>query len=133
MLPQVRRPGPAMPGRHDDVVRGFADACRRGDIPALRAALSLAAVAVVDSGGSVPAPAGPVAGAGQVLDLVGVLLCGQADTELTVEAVNGRAGLALRRAGRVVAIVGLTVADAQVVVLWIVLNPAKLAGWQHDG
>jgi hypothetical protein len=118
--------------RPDEVVRGFAAACRRGDVPALRAALNPAAVAVVDGGGTVAAPAGPVVGAEDVAGLAGALLCGRPGTELTVEAVNGRTGLALRRAGRAVAVAGVTVAGGQVAVLWIVLNPAKLAGWHRE-
>jgi hypothetical protein len=60
-----------------------------------------------------------------------VLLCGQPDAELTIEAVNGRAGLALRRAGRAVVVVGVTAVDSKIAILWIVLNPAKLHRWDR--
>lgn len=120
-----------MLNRHDEVVRRFAEACRSGDISALRAVLAADAVAVCDSGSLVPAATVPVRGAEEVAQLVVLLLCAQPDTELTIEAVNGRAGLALRRGGRAVAVVAVRVAGASVAVLWIVLNPAKLIGWHR--
>jgi len=117
--------------RHDDVVRGLSEACLLGDVGAIRAALDADAIAVCDGGGLVPAAMGPVHGAEDVARLVAVLLCGQPDTELTIESVNGRAGLALRCAGRAVAVVAVKAVDAKVAVLWIVLNPAKLRGWHR--
>jgi hypothetical protein len=118
--------------RHDDVVRRFAETCQTGDITALRGALDADAIAVCDSGGLVPAAIGPVRGAQDVAELVAVLLCGQQDAELTIEAVNGRTGLAVRRAGRAVAVVGVQTAGSKVRGLWIVLNPAKLGGWHRN-
>jgi RNA polymerase sigma-70 factor (ECF subfamily) len=115
--------------RHDDIVRRFADACRRADIAGLSGALDADAVAVCDGGGLVPAAPGPVHGAADVAEMVAVVLCRRADAELTVEAVNGRAGLAVRRDGRAAAVVGIGTANGKVSMLWIVLNPAKLGGW----
>jgi RNA polymerase sigma-70 factor (ECF subfamily) len=116
---------------HDDVVRGLAEAWRLGDAAALRAALHAGAVAVCDGGGLVPAAAGPVSGAADVALLLTALLGGEPGAELSIEAVNGRAGLALRRAGRAVAVIGVTVAGAKVAAVWIVLSPAKLGGWHR--
>jgi hypothetical protein len=120
-----------MPDRHDDVVRRFAEACQLGDIAALRVVLDADATALCDGGGLVPAAIDPIHGEEDVAQLVAVLLCRQPDAELSIEAVNGRAGLALRRAGRAIAVVGVTVVDTKVAVLWIVLNPAKLGGWHR--
>ncbi|MEJ3749443.1 siderophore-interacting protein [Actinomycetes bacterium KLBMP 9797] len=117
--------------RHDEIVRRFAEACQLGDITGLRAVLDPDAVAVCDGGGVVPAALGPIHGAEDVAELVAVLLCGQPDTELTIEAVNGHAGLALRRAGQTLAVVAVNEVDARVAMLWIVLNPAKLRGWHR--
>ncbi|MGW3811194.1 siderophore-interacting protein [Micromonospora sp. NPDC005113] len=117
--------------RHDDVVRRFAEACRLGDIAALGAALDADAIAVCDGGGLLPAAMSPIHGAEDVAQMAAVLLSGQPDAELTIEAVNGRAGLALRRSGQAIAVVGVKTADARVAVLWIVLNPAKLSGWHR--
>jgi RNA polymerase sigma-70 factor (ECF subfamily) len=117
--------------RHDDAVRRFAQACRRGDTGELRGALDTDAVALCDGGGRVPAALGPVNGAHDVAELVAVLLVRQPGAELTIEAVNGRAGLAVRRAGRALAVVGVGTAGGKVSMLWIVLNPAKLDGWHR--
>jgi len=116
-----------MLNRLDDVVRGFAEACRRDDVAAVVAALDADVVAVCDGGGL-----GVVHGAEDVTWLVIGLLCGRPDTELTVESVNGQAGLAVRRAGRAVAVVGVEAAGTTVTGLWIVLNPAKLRGWTRQ-
>ncbi|GIF62112.1 hypothetical protein Ais01nite_01470 [Asanoa ishikariensis] len=117
--------------RHDDVVRRLATACAQGDVAALRAALATDVVAVCDGGGLVPAALGPIYGADDVAELLSVLLCGRPATELTVEAVNGRAGLALRDAGRALAVVAVKVAELRVAYVWIVLSPAKLRGWHR--
>jgi RNA polymerase sigma-70 factor (ECF subfamily) len=84
--------------QHDEVVRRFAEACRRGDTVELQGALDLNAIAVCDGGGVAAAASGLVYGAVGVAELALALLCGQPGDELTVEAVNGRAGLAVRRA-----------------------------------
>jgi RNA polymerase sigma-70 factor (ECF subfamily) len=118
----------AMLDRHDSVARRFAEACLSGDIAALSGALDADATAVCDGGGVVPAPQGAIHGAQDVAQLVAVLLCWQPDAELSIEAVNGRTGLALRRTGRAVAVVGVGAAS-KVTAVWIVLNPAKLGGW----
>jgi RNA polymerase sigma-70 factor (ECF subfamily) len=117
-----------MLGWRDDVVHRFAEACRRGDIDELRAALDADATAVCDSGGAVPA-IGPVHGAEDVAQLAAILLCDRPDARLTIEAVNGRPGLALRGGGRAIAVVAVDTADTGITVLWIVLNPAKLHRW----
>jgi RNA polymerase sigma-70 factor (ECF subfamily) len=94
------------------------------------------ATAVCDGGGMVLAALSLIQGAEDVARLAAALLsaallCAQPDTELTVEAVNGRAGLTLRRAGRAIAVVAIQTANSKVIVLWLVLNPAKLGGWHR--
>jgi ketosteroid isomerase-like protein len=117
---------------HDATVRRFAAACRRRDGAALEAILGDDAVATCDGGDLVPAPAGTARGAAEVARLVIEVLGGPADAELTVESVNGRAGLALRHASRAVAVVGAQTAGFRITTLWIVVNPAKLTAW-HRG
>ncbi|MFI5960188.1 siderophore-interacting protein [Cryptosporangium sp. NPDC051539] len=121
-----------MRDQHDEIVHRFVWACRTGSGAALRAALDPDAVAICDGGGLLPAALSSVRGADDVADLVELLLCRAPDGELTVEAVNGRAGLALRRAGRAIAVVALASVEARISALWIVLNPAKLRGWHSD-
>ena len=120
-----------MPDRHDDVVRRFVEACRRGDIGAVRAVLDADAIAVCDGGGLEPAMTNPVHGAENVARLVMLLLGREPDADVTAESVNGQPGLALRRAAQAIAVVGVTVAGTKVAILWVVLNPAKLRGWHR--
>lgn len=137
---------------NDDLVSGFAQACRRGDVAALRATLDADVIAVSDSGGRLPALPGLVRGAQDVARLAAALL-GESgllwgsgsmsgpgsldepdepgDAELSTEVVNGRAGLALRRTGRAVAVVGIDGTAAGITALWIMLNPDKLSGWHR--
>lgn len=107
---------------HDDVVRRLADACATKDFAAV---LDADVVAVCDTGGRVPGAEYPLQGADDVARLV-VALGGETD----VVAVNGSAGLALRRDDRVVGVVAVSAAGERVTALWIVLNPDKLRGWQ---
>jgi hypothetical protein len=116
----------AMPSAPDDVVRRLAAACHTGDFPGIEALLDPDAVAVCDSGGRVPAPIPPVHGAAEVAWLLRALLPG---TDLTVESVNGRAGLALRQTGRAIAVIAVSCAEDRATNLWIVLNPDKLHRW----
>jgi RNA polymerase sigma-70 factor (ECF subfamily) len=50
---------------------------------------------------------------------------------LTIEAVNGLAGLVVRRAGRAIAVAAIEAADTGVAAIWTVLNPAKLRNWHR--
>lgn len=136
-----------MQDSHDDLVRGFVEAGRRGDVVALCGVLDAEVTAVCDSGGWLPAGLGVVRGAMDVARFVAALLCesgsglgwgsgsgsGSDGAELSVEAVNGRAGVAVRRAGRAVAVVAIDGGGSGITALWIVLNPDKLRGWHRAG
>jgi hypothetical protein len=117
-----------MPDAFDDVVRRLAAACHTDDVDAIEAMLDPEAVAVCDSGGRVPAPVQPVYGAAEVAGLLRTLLPG---SDLSVERVNGHAGLVIRRTGRAVAVIAVSCADDRAAALWVVLNPAKLQGWHR--
>jgi hypothetical protein len=117
-----------MPSAGDDVVRRLAAACHPGESTAIEDVLDPGAVAVCDSGGRVPAPAEPVYGAAAIARLLRTLRLG---TALSVESVNGRAGLVLRRNRRAVAVIAVSCDERRVTVLWIVLNPAQLRGWHR--
>lgn len=135
--PPVHVPRPAVPSdpatlaTHDHVARRFAAACRAGDTAVLTAILAADAVVVCDGGGKVRAPVRPIRGAAEVARFVAALLSGRAGDVLAVEPVNGRAGLTLRRAGRAVAVVSVSLAGTEVTAVWIVLNPDKLHGWHR--
>nr|BFE55485.1 hypothetical protein GCM10020063_000110 [Dactylosporangium thailandense] len=65
-------------------------------------------------------------GAARVAWLLRALLAGN---DLTIESVDGSAGLAIRRAGTAVAVIAVSRHEDRATTLWIVLNPAKLRGW----
>jgi hypothetical protein len=115
----------------DRVVRRFGTAGEAGDVAALRGLLAADAVVVSDGGGRLPAAVRPLHGGDAVAPFVAALLAGQPGTGLTVEAVNGRTGLVVRRAGRAVAVVSLSVVRLEVTAVWIVLNPDKLRAWHR--
>jgi len=124
------RPEPADPAllaSHDHVARRFATACNTGDTTTLTAVLASDAMVVSDGGGKVRAPLHPTNGAASVAAYVTGLLAGR---RVAVESVNGRTGLVLHHNGQAVAVISLSVADAQVTAVWIVLNPDKLHRWQ---
>ncbi|WP_433444196.1 hypothetical protein [Nonomuraea sp. CA-141351] len=121
----------AMLDRHDHVARRFAAACETGQAAALKAILAADAMVVSDGGGKVRAAIHPTHGADAVAHFVTALLTGQPGTILTVEPVNGRNGLVLRRAGQAVAVAVLSIAGSEVTAVWIVLNPDKLRHWHR--
>ncbi|MEV0623879.1 hypothetical protein AB0I81_61920 [Nonomuraea sp. NPDC050404] len=122
-------PGRELLDRHDRIARRFAAACQSGDTAALRAVLAPDAIVVSDGGGKVRAPVRPVHGADAAATFVATLLIGQPGAEVALASVNGRTGLVLRRAGRAVAVVSVSVAMAEVTAVWIILNPDKLHRW----
>lgn len=129
--PQHDHADPALLARHDHVVRRFAVACLTGHADALKEVLFADAMVFSDGGGKVRAAVEPTHGADAVAHFVTELLTGRPRTIVTVESVNGRAGLLLHSAGRAVAVVSVSAAGGEVTALWIVLNPDKLQRWQR--
>jgi len=121
---------PSQPGQHARTTRQFATACHAGDDATLRDLLLPDAIVISDGGGTVRTPPRPIRGAADVARFVATLLSHEDRTGVTVEQVNGRAGIVLRRPPRVLAVVSLTVVDAKVAAVWIVLNPDKLRRWR---
>ncbi|MEV4109342.1 hypothetical protein [Nonomuraea sp. NPDC049695] len=122
--------GQAMLARHEQVARRFAAACQAGDTEALREVLAADTIVVSDGGGKVRVAVRPTYGAEAVTRVVTALLIDQPETKLAIGSVNGRTGLVLRRAGKVVAVVSVSVAGAEVTAVWIILNPDKLQRWR---
>jgi RNA polymerase sigma-70 factor (ECF subfamily) len=114
---------------HDQTAARFVAACHHDDQQLLVSLLAADAVAISDGGAQVRAAVSPVQGAVGVARFVTDLLSRQADIDLSVAPVNGRAGLVARRGGRVVAVLSLAVVDASVTTVWISLNPTKMHGW----
>jgi RNA polymerase sigma-70 factor (ECF subfamily) len=121
----------AMLDRHDRVARRFAAACDTGDVAALKAVLASDALVVSDGGGKLRTSVRPTYGADAVAQFIAALLAGPPGIVVTIESVNGRTGLALRRAGHAVAVVSVSVAGTEVTAVWIVLNPDKLQHWHR--
>ncbi|MGW4404860.1 sigma factor [Nonomuraea sp. NPDC004702] len=121
--------GPEVRAGHERVARRFAAACQAGDTEALREVLAADAIVVSDGGGKVRVAVRPAHGADAVARVVTALLIDQPGTEPAIGSVNGRTGLVLRRAGKVVAVVSVSVAGAEVTAVWIILNPDKLQRW----
>jgi RNA polymerase sigma-70 factor, ECF subfamily len=113
---------------HDRATRRFAAACRDGDIGALHDLLSSDVVVITDHGGNAATPAVPIRGPADVISYLAAL-AGGSPAHLTVEQVNGRSGIVIRRPGETMAVIVLAVTDANVVAVWIVINPDKLRHW----
>jgi RNA polymerase sigma-70 factor (ECF subfamily) len=116
---------------HHRTTREFAMACGTGNVDALVGILLPDAVMITDGGGKVRAAPRPVGGAVDVAGLVTTLFARLADADLTVEAVNGAAGIVLRQAHDVVAVFTLAVAGSKVAAVWVTLNPDKLRHWRR--
>lgn len=121
----------ALLARHDHVVRRFAAACDTADTAALKGFLAADAMVVSDGGGKVRAAVHPTHGADAVARFITALLAGRPRIVVTVESVNGRAGLVLRRTGQAVAVAGVSTANIEVIAIWITLNPDKLRSWHR--
>ncbi|MBO4271003.1 sigma-70 family RNA polymerase sigma factor [Microbispora triticiradicis] len=114
------------PSAHRRVVDAFARACLGDDIGALLALLDPEVVLRSDGGGVVRAARRPVLGAAKVARLLmGLRRFGR--SELVPASVNGRPGLLRHREGRLVTVIGLTVANGRITAVDMVLNPEKLA------
>lgn len=110
----------------DDALARLADAGRRGDVAALREAVTPDVVAICDTGGLIPALLEPVRGVDDVVALLG----GLAGAEVSRAQVNGSAGLVVRRGGKAVAVLLVPGETTRIGTLWVVLNPDKLVCWQ---
>lgn len=122
-------PVPSSPHWHRALVHEFRTACEHGDVIALHGLLRHDVVAITDGGGRVTAALEPVRGVPAVVDLLSHVR-GASDTRLEECAVNGRPGLLLRRGGRVVGVVHVTIEQDWITDVWVVLNPDKLRGWR---
>jgi RNA polymerase sigma-70 factor, ECF subfamily len=104
-------------------------ACQAADPDSLRDLLEADVTAVVDGGGNVPAPAGPVTGAADVADYLLGLIGAHPSLLLAEHSVNGRTGIVLSSGERVVGVVSVGIRLDRVSELLIVLNPEKLRAW----
>jgi hypothetical protein len=120
-LPTIKH---CMHPRSNDAVVRFGEACRAGDLDAVRDTLAADVIAAYDG-------VGLVHGATDVARLAVMLLSGPSSV-MTPESVNGRLGLALRHRGRAAAVLAIEITGARITTLWIVLDPAKLHAWHRN-
>lgn len=122
------------PAEHRRVVEAFAVAAGSGDLATLVAVLDPQVVLVSDGGGIVTAARRPIQGADKVGRFVlGILAKGQFGDAVELVQVNGTPGFAVHDAGRLAAVVALTVAGGRIARLDLVVAPDKLRHDPHDG
>src|ERR671933_2505394 len=137
-----RRRFAADPGERRRVTERFLAASAGGDLPALLAVLAPDVTLVADGGGRALAPRRPIKGADRVarfllaittearrarfLRSVGV--APTADLHIELTQVNGGPGVAAFADGTPVTALVLDVAEGAVRTVYLVANPAKLAG-----
>ena len=107
----------------------WADVLAGGDVDALAATLHRDVVLVSDGGGRVVTPLRPVRGAAPVSRVVSTAMGDATGRTLTVEEVNGRRAVVVRRSGSACAVVMTEVDGGLVTRVWLVLNPDKLVRW----
>ncbi len=116
--------------RHEAVVHAVRRACVTADEEMLLSLLAPDASAFFDGGGKIRTLVAPVHGRDRVArSLLRLLERRPHTTTLAAHSVNGRTGLVVRHDRRVVAVMSLEVAGAEVVRMWVVVNPDKLRSW----
>jgi RNA polymerase sigma-70 factor (ECF subfamily) len=109
------------------VVTAFLDASTRGDLAALVQLLDPSVVFRADGGDKVPAAGRPVTGAERVARVL--LAGGTWYRGMTARPawVNGGPGALVVHEGRMIGLVGVTVAEGRITEIDVVVNPDKLA------
>ncbi|MCE7003768.1 hypothetical protein LWC34_13160 [Kibdelosporangium philippinense] len=108
------------------VAHRFRLACESGSAAGLSLLLDPDVTAFFDSGGTLPRAARPICGIAETTTAVLDLLVGAA---ISVQSVNGRAGLVVRCCDRVSAVASFSVCAGLVTEIWLVVNPDKLRHW----
>lgn len=128
-LHSSRRTDAAAAARADRLARDLIVAAASGDERGIHRLLTADAELVVDGGGQVAAPTGPLRGRGDVVaHLARALADGVAPA---VEQVNGLPGIVIRTSGRdrVVGVLCFRAERGRICAAWLVVNPEKLADW----
>lgn len=132
-----RRPRyPSTRRQREDLAHRFLAAAQRGDLPALEALLAQEVALHADGGGKVPAPARPVNGRKRVARSLsaGMVAAARLGVRIEITDVNGEPGaMAFDAHDRLVAVIGLEVADGQVQTIHSIVNPEKLRHFDRVG
>lgn len=115
------------PGEHASAVTAFLAACRHGSPDELLRVLDPDVVLRSDGGGRVAGVARqPVIGADRVARLLLNLAARWPSHAAGISAVNGSTGLVVEDGGRLIGVMGFTVAEHVITQIFFVLNPDKL-------
>lgn len=114
---------------HDRTVRAFFAATRTGDIHHLVRVLAPDVALRSDSGGAVSAARNPITGRDHVARYLLGVAAKQPHLAIEEQQMGDGLGLVLRSEGTVIGVMNFHVEDGLVTDVWIMLNPAKLAGW----
>ncbi|HTF07481.1 MAG TPA: RNA polymerase sigma-70 factor [Asanoa sp.] len=122
--------------QREELAERFLAAAVRGDLPALEALLAQDVALHADGGGKVPAVARPVTGRDRVARSLsaGMSAAARVGVRIQVAEVNGQPGaMAFDAQDRLVAVIGLVIADGQVQAIHSIVNPDKLRHFDRVG
>ena len=122
--------------QREELAERFLAAAVRGDLPALEALLAQDVALHADGGGKVPAVARPVNGRDRVARSLsaGMSAAARVGVRIQVAEVNGQPGaMAFDAQDRLVAVIGLLIADGQVQAIHSIVNPDKLRHFDRVG
>ena len=120
----------------EDLAHRFLAAAQQGDLPALEALLAQDVAMHADGGGKVPALARPLNGRDRVARALaaGMAAAARFGVRIEVADVNGEPGaLAFDQQDRLVAVIGLDIAEGQIQTIHSVVNPDKLRHFDGVG
>ena len=125
----ARRGAQVPRARHDELVAAFAAAAATGELDRLVAVLDPDVVLRSDGGGVVSAARRPVRGADDVARFLLGLARKQPSAEYAAAVTGDGAGVLIRMAGTVAALISLGTDGERITDVWIMRNPAKLTRW----
>lgn len=114
---------------HSAVSEQLRVALTAGGPAAVTGLLAANVTALIDGRGVFDIRPGEFQGSAAVARALGKISVQLSDGEITTQDVNGRTALVLRRSGRVVGVVCLSIDAGAVTDLWLILNPDKLRQW----
>jgi RNA polymerase sigma-70 factor (ECF subfamily) len=136
-LVRIRRPRYyASRRQREELARRFFAAAEEGDLPALETMLAEDVALHADGGGRVPALARPVNGRERVVRTLsaGMSAATRVGVRIQVIEVNGQpGGMAFDAQDRLVAVIGLDIADGQIQTIHSIVNPDKLRHFDRVG
>ncbi len=115
------------PDAHRELLARFAEASRTGQRDAIRALLADDAQLVGDGGGKVPSFMRIIQDAGQITKIYCELVRAMGDVRYVLARVNGEPGLLRYVEGKLESAQSFVIENGQIVAIYVVRNPDKLA------